>query len=584
MPLTEVRPPPGLRGGHVFFCNNAKESNQEPAIEVRVMCMQSVRIFSLSKLLIFLVLGLAGQDAFSADRPNILFIMSDDHAANAIGAYRSRLADLNPTPTIDRLAQEGMRFDSAFSTNAICTPSRATVMTGQYPQTHGVLDLDGKLTPENQYLAHEMKELGYQTAMVGKWHLKEPPAAFDYFNVLPGQGDYFDPVLYSSDHGKKRPIKFDEDMIREVNAVQYEGHSSDVITDISLEWLKSRWDRDRPFFMMHHFKAPHDFFEFAQRYETYLDATVVPEPDSMYNNANNGSVATRGLDDELVHTIGSSIGHRNTIRNMGMHMDIDPMIPDPKYTHMAYQEYLKRYLRCVKGVDDNINRLLEFLEAEGVLDDTIIIYTSDQGFMLGEHDYIDKRWMYEESMQIPLLVRYPRLIEAGTTSDALVNNTDLAPTIITLAGGQTPEYMQGHSFSEILHSGEEPDNWREATYYRYWMHMAHQHSNPAHFGIRTKDFKLIFFYGRDYVRRSNAAKEWADHPESMSDMQTPVAWEFYDLKNDPREMDNRYGDKRYMEVIEDLKEQLKALREELNEGDDKYPHIAEVIDQYWNEG
>jgi len=239
---------------------------------------------------------------------------------------------------------------------------------------------------------------------------------------LPGQGKYFNPDFRIRGEGAWTE-----------NVIQKEGHSSDVITDITLDWLEHKWDRSKPFFLMHHFNAPHDMFEFAPRYADYLEDVEIPEPTSMYYNANNGSIATRGENDELIPDIGSSIGHRNIIRNMGMHMDIDQEIPDPEYTHLAYQEYLKRYLRCVKGLDDNVKRLFDFLENQGLMDNTIIIYTGDQGFMLGEHDYIDKRWMYEESLRMPFLVRYPGTIKAGTKTDAIINNTDFAPTIIELA-------------------------------------------------------------------------------------------------------------------------------------------------------
>jgi len=267
---------------------------------------------------------------------------------------------------------------------------------------------------------------------------------------------------------------------------------------------------------------------------------------------------------------------------MGMHMNIDPNIPDPEYKSLAYQEYLKRYLRCVKGVDDNVKRIFDYLEAEGILDNTIIIYTGDQGFMLGEHDYIDKRWMYEQSQRMPFLVRYPKKIEAGSRTNAMVNNTDFAPTMIDMAGGKVPEYMQGSSFKSIIETGEEPEGWKQDTYYRYWMHMAHKHNNPAHFGIRTKEYKLIFYYGRDYKVRNNEASEWAHNPASMSDFVTPVAWEFYDLKNDPDEMDNRYNDKRYATIIAGLKTRLKELREEVKEEDSKYPEIDKVVKENWN--
>jgi len=516
-------------------------------------------------------------------QPNIIYIMSDDHTTQGIGAYGSRLASLNPTPTIDRIAKEGVLLENAFCTNSICTPSRASILTGQYGQVNGVVDLSGSLKPENQYLAIEMGKLGYQTAMVGKWHLKHAPEAFDYYNVLPGQGDYFNPTLYAKNGGVEMEIKFEEDLVRTVNATKYDGHSSDVITDISLDWLKNKRDKSKPFFLMHHFKAPHDFFEYAPRYQDYLADVNIPEPESLWDNKNNGSIATKGINNSLTDTIGSSIGHRNVIRNMGMHMEIDPNIPDPEYKRLAYQEYLKRYLRCVKGVDDNVKRLFDYLDENDLMDNTIIIYTGDQGFMLGEHDYIDKRWMYEESMRMPFLVRYPEKIKAGTKVDAMVNNTDFAPTIINMGGGTTPDYMQGSSFDEILETGEEPDHWKKETYYRYWMHMAHNHNNPAHFGIRTKDYKLIFFYGRDYnTERNVEAQEWAHNPESMSYFNTPPAWEFYDLKNDPKEMDNKYDDENYASIITDLKVRLKKLRTQVKEDDTPYPEIEKVVEAYWD--
>ena len=292
-------------------------------------------------------------------QPNIIYIMSDDHTSQAIGAYGSRLAMLNPTPNIDRIANEGVLMENVFCTNSICTPSRASILTGQYGQVNGVVDLSGRLAPENQYLPIEMGKLGYQTAMIGKWHLKHAPESFDYYNVLPGQGDYFNPTLYAREGGEKKEIKFEEDIVRTVNATTYEGHSSDVITDISLDWLENKRDKTKPFFLMHHFKAPHDFFEYAPRYENYLADVTIPEPESLWDNKNNGSIATRGINNTLLDTIGSSVGHRNVIRNMGMHMGIDPAIPDPEYKRLAYQEYLKRYLRCVKGVDDNVKRLFD---------------------------------------------------------------------------------------------------------------------------------------------------------------------------------------------------------------------------------
>ena len=423
----------------------------------------------------------------AADKPNILYIMSDDHCAQAIGAYGGRLAGLDLTPNIDRLADEGMLFENAFCTNSICSPSRACVLTGQYAHTNGAYDLSGRIETERQYLAHEMSDAGYHTAMIGKWHLKEEPGAFDYYTVLPGQGKYFDPVFRMRG---ERPWPNSTFQMEDI-------HSTDAITNITLGWLDEGWDRDRPFFLMHHYKAPHDFFEYAPRYEDFLADVEIPEPANLWEQPQFGSIATRGADDELLPYIGTSIGRRNPRRNYTRHYKVDENLSDEAAQREAYNIYLRHYLRCVKGIDDNLGRLFAWLEESGEMDNTIIIYTGDQGFMLGEHDYMDKRWMYEESMQMPFLVRYPPTIPAGSRSDAIVENVDYGPTMLAFAGSETPDYMQGRSFRDICESGEEPVGWKQEAYYRYWMHMAH-HDNPGHVGIRTKDFKLIFYYGCDY--------------------------------------------------------------------------------------
>lgn len=548
--------------------------------------------------LLFLLFGFGACTTDELQKPNIIFIMSDDHTTQAFGIYGSRLAGLNPTPTLDKIATEGIIFDNCFVTNSICTPSRATILTGQYSQANGVLDLEGNLPTQNQYLPQEMNALGYETAVIGKWHLKNQPN-FDYYNVLTQngqQGSYFDPYLTDSDMHYV-PLYG----MPNYEGKQYMGHSSDVITDISIDWLKNKRNKNKPFFLMHQFKAPHDDFEHAPRYKDYLADTFIPEPESLYNRKNHGSVGIHGEKDALVHDIGSSISKRNTIRHMGMRIwskkftkranpefdpkaiDLDGMSED-EYTSATYQQYLKRYLRCVKGVDDNVARLIKTLKEEGLYDNTIIVYTGDQGFMLGEHDYIDKRWMYEESLRMPFFVRYPKKIKAGMRTDAIINNTDFAPTLIALAGGDVPQYMQGNSFKDILETGKEPKDWQQDTYYRYWMHMAHAHANPAHFGIRTKRYKLIFYYGKYWADTDNPNVEW--NTESWGNrftFHTPPAWEFYDLEKDPKEMNNAYNEPQYKEIIEKLKEQLKNKRLALNEDDnEKYPHIQEIINNYWN--
>ncbi|MEM7785488.1 MAG: sulfatase-like hydrolase/transferase, partial [Planctomycetota bacterium] len=422
-----------------------------------------------------------------ADQPNILFIMSDDHTAQAVGAYATLLKDLNPTPTIDELARDGIVFDNAFCTNGICTPSRACIITGQYNHVNGVFDLGGKILPKNQMLPIQMKKAGYQTAMIGKWHLKVEPN-FDYYKVLPGQGKYFDTVFR---------IQGDKPFGK--NTVTYPGsHSTDVITDSTLDWFKNKRDPNKPFFVCHHYKAPHDYFESNPRYDDYLADVDIPEPDSLWEVPESfGSLATRGFEGELKPHIGTSIGRRNPRRSYARDLPQkfpqefkwvydDPNLSDDEIKRLSYQAYLKKYLRCVKGVDDNLKRLFDYLKSEGLYDNTLIIYTGDQGFWLGEKDYQDKRWAYDESQRMPLLVRYPPSIPAGIRSDAIIENVDFPAMMLDFAGIEIPESVQGKSFKSICETGKEPQDWKQAAYYRYWMHMAH-HDNPGHVGIRTKD-------------------------------------------------------------------------------------------------
>ncbi len=505
-------------------------------------------------------------------RPNIIFIMTDDHAAHATGVYKSRLSVLNPTPNIDQLAREGMLFTNCFATNSICTPSRATILTGQYSQRNGVLDLWSEFDASRQFLPQEMKKLGYETAMIGKWHLGVEPSAFDYYKVLPVQGKYFDPEFREMGRGTWPD-----------NIVKHQGHSSTVVTDQVINWLKQRKSNTDPFFLMYHFKAPHDMFQFDPKYANYLKDTKIPEPANMYSQPNWGSEATRGSNDSLLSIIGSSISTRHTNRSYADIFRIDTTLSGDQATSAAYQEYLKRYLRCVKGVDENLGRFFQFLKQHGLWENTIIVYTSDQGMMLGEHDFEDKRWMYEESMRMPLITRYPELIGPEMQSDLLVNNTDFAPTLLELAGGTSPAYMQGRSMLEIL-KGEEPENWRNATYYRYWMHMVH-HDIPAHFGIRTKKYKLIFFYGRyhDLEKEGSLSMYWNDEEHSNKVLPTPVAWELYDLENDPEEVNNIYQDPTMSAVVSTLKTELARQRKELGEEDENYPHLDRIIREHWND-
>ncbi|AWB67845.1 acetylglucosamine-6-sulfatase [Saccharobesus litoralis] len=504
---------------------------------------------------------------------NVLYIMTDDHAARAVGAYGGRFASLNPTPNLDKLASEGMLYKNVFVTNSICAPSRATILTGQYSQTNGVMDLIGSIGKEQQHLPNLVKQAGYETAIIGKWHLKKEPAAFDYYEVLKLQGKYFDPDFR---------VRGDKPWPQ--NQTQYKGHSSDVITNLSIDWLKNR-NSDKPFFLMHQFKAPHDYFEYAPRYESYLADVDIPEPSDMYEwHEKFGSVATRGENDSLISEIGTSISKRNTRRNMGEDLKIDTGLPNKEFTRQTYQKFLKAYLRCVKGVDDNIARLIQTLKDMGEYENTIIIYTSDQGMMLGEHDYQDKRWMWDPSIHMPFIVHDPRMKNPGRTSDLIINNTDFAPFMLDLVGLDTPDYMHGRSFAATL-QGETPKNWRTASYYRYWSHRKY-HDVPAHFGVRTEDYKLIFYYGQNFLEPSAPfyQRKWSQQTgKNPNATPTPAAWELYDLRKDPQETKNVYHEPQYAGIIAKLKKELIRQREMYNETDVNYPQLQKIIDKHWHD-
>lgn len=514
------------------------------------------------------------EESLSDKKYNILYIMTDDHAAHALGTYGGRLAKLNPTPNLDQFANEGLTLTNTFVTNSICTPSRASILTGQYSQTNGVLDLEGSLSTKQQYLPLLMKDAGYETAIIGKWHLKKEPGAFDYYEVLSLQGKYFDPVFR---------VRGDKPWPQNEN--NYKGHSSDVVTNLSINWLKARKIKrkeKKPFFLMHQFKAPHDMFEYAPRYEDYLAGVHIPEPTDLYKlKETYGSPAIRGHNDELINDIGTSVSQRHNRRSVGIDLGVNKALPDNEFTRQAYQKYLKAYLRCVKGVDDNVARLIQTLKDLGEYENTIIIYTSDQGMMLGEHDLIDKRWMFEESIQMPFIIKHPEMTTAGTKNDLLVNNTDFAPLILDLAGVKTPEYMHGRSFSETL-IGKQPKNWRNATYYRYWTHRMY-HDVPSHVGIRSKSHKLVFYYGLPYKEKEFYDDKWLEKTGKHNNMiATPSGWELYDLTKDPQEQNNVYNDTSYVDVIMTLKAELIKQRIAYNETDKNFPTFEKIFNEYIN--
>lgn len=491
-------------------------------------------------------------------RPNILYIMSDDHAANAISCYGSRLADVFKTPNMDRLYEEGVRLDNYFSTNAICTPARASIMTGQYGHINGVRTLEDKWNPESEMnLAKILGDSGYQTAVFGKWHLHCDPIGFDEYKVLGGshgaggQGVYTDPSFLEKDKGE----------------VCYKGYVTDIITDMTLNYM-DELDTDKPFFISCHHKAPHDFWEYAERHEHIFDGIDIPVPDSLFEDKAHRCKGSREY--------GSSVTPRSKVRSLYEDFQAEdyctgPLIITEDMTFeergiAAYQKYLKDYLRTVAGIDDSIGSLLDKLEALGELDNTVIIYTSDQGMFLGEHDYQDKRWSYEESLRAPFLVRWPERIKRKTAEGRMMANVDVAPTLLDIAGVSVPGAMQGVSQKTML-TGETDEALRESVYFRYWMHRAHRHDNPAHYGIRDGRYKLIRYYGLPL-----------DATGAAHGVDTPSGWELYDMLADPYELKNLYNDETYAEVVKSMKTKLFEEKVKLNDTDDAYPELMALND------
>jgi len=477
----------------------------------------------------------------SQPRPNILYIMSDDHAYQTIGAYATLLSDVVRTPNIDRIAEEGIRLDSCFVTNSICTPSRAAILTGQYSHINGVKTFTA-LDPNRDNVAKLLQKSGYQTAIIGKWHLRSQPTGFDYWNVLPGQGRYNNPNL--TEVGSNEPKT-------------YEGHSTDVIGDLSLDWLDKR-DQDKPFLLMCHFKAAHADWEPAERFKDLYRNTSIPEPENLLE-----AYQSKGKARDLATLkIENMFEKRHLNGHTKEELEGKTLEQTRKY---VYQQYMKQYLRCVAGIDENVGRLLTYLDKAGLADNTVVIYTSDQGHFQGEHGFYDKRFMYEETLRMPFLARYPKEINPGTTNGDLIINTDFAALFLDYADLPVPADMQGRSFRRNL-MGQSVETWRTEFYYRYWLHRAH-HGVPAHFGIRTKTHKLIFFYGL---------------PMGLSGKPpTAPTWELYDLETDPSEMHNVYHQPAHASLVKRLKQRLLELRTEFKDTDDDSSEMKTVMEKYW---
>jgi len=499
------------------------------------------KVKQISIFLIAIALILTG---CNEKQPNIIFIMSDDHATQALSCYGSRLIE---TPNLDQLAADGMLFNKAFVTNSICAPSRAVILTGKHSHLNGVPNNHATFDSGQVTFPKILQENGYRTAMIGKWHLKSQPTGFDYWNVLPGQGDYYNPRF-----------------INNGSDTTYHGYVTDIITDLSLDWLLSRKGKE-PFLLMVHNKAPHrnwmpgfkhldvfDDVEFPQPasfqddysgrehlhqqkltvanhmdmvYDLKIPCDTCPEEDvnkwarGEYNrqlmtmDAEQVGSWNKGYEQEILHYASSSF-NENELKNW------------------KYQRYLQDYLRCILSVDENVGRIMKYLDQHGMAKNTIVVYTSDQGFFLGEHGLFDKRYMYEESLRTPLMVRYPDGIEPGLVCHELVQNLDIAPTILELTGADIPDDMQGQSLQPLFNSPANAD-WRDAIYYQFF---ESGWGVPQHYGIRTKSHKLIHF------------------------LSEPENWELYDLEKDPNEMVNLYENPDKKTLIKDLKTRLGELQ------------------------
>jgi len=494
------------------------------------------------------LVGMAGPWARGAEArrpPNILFIFADDHAYQAISAYGDprRLVE---TPNIDRLAREGMRFDRCLVPNSICGPSRATVLTGKYSHANGFYNnTNSRFDGSQTTLPKLLRAAGYQTAIVGKWHLVTDPTGFDYWEILPGQGVYYNPP-----------------MIRNGQPVKHQGYVTDIITELSLAWLRQR-DPNKPFFLMCHHKAPHRIWEPALRHLGHDGDRQYPLPETLFDDYSGRGKAERQQDMTIARTMNEIDLKLVPPRQLTPEqLKVWNAYYEPRNEAFRkanlqgrdlvcwkYNRYLHDYLGCIKAVDESVGRLLRFLDESGLAANTLVLYSSDQGFYLGEHGWFDKRWIFEESLRTPLLIRWPGVTAPGSVNRDLVSNLDFAETLLEAAGVAVPGEMQGRSLVPLL-KGHTPADWRKSFYYHYYEYPG-PHDVARHYGVVTARYKLVYFY------------------EPQFDY-----WELFDLEKDPRELTSVYGRPEYAEVQKELHAELARLRRELKVPDPDPPETA----------
>ncbi len=498
-------------------------------------------------------------DKINSQKPNIIYIMTDDHAFQALSCYGS---DLIETPNLDRLAKEGMRFTQSFVTNSICAPSRATLLTGKYSHKNGVIDNATEFDGSQMTFPKLLQTAGYKTAMIGKWHLKSHPTGFDYWKVLPGQGSYYNP-----------------DFIEMGTQKRDTGYVTDIITNDVINWIDQNKHEENPFCVIYNHKAPHRAWWPGPDHLNTFDNKKFPIPETLFDDYSNREAAEAALMEidsnmylssdlkvtpENVKKKNAYPDNNNPDRYQSYWNSLERMtkkqriaweeayknrnqeflnqdVGSKEFVKWKYQQYMEDYLGCIAGVDDNIGRLLDYLEKNGLDENTIVVYTSDQGFYLGEHGWFDKRFMYEESLRMPLLIKYPKEIKAGSVNDKIVLNIDFAPTFLDFAEVEIPDQIQGESLRPIL-NGKAPANWRDEMYYHYYEYPG-WHGVKRHFGIRTDRYKLIhFYYDIDQ-------------------------WEFFDLKKDTFELHNEIDNAQYQVIIKDMKERIKDLQIKYEDSD-----------------
>ncbi|GHB77718.1 sulfatase family protein [Persicitalea jodogahamensis] len=516
--------------------------------------MKSLHAHSLCLFLVLLLLGGCTAKTRSLrqkDRPNILFIMSDDHTAQAWGIYGGILKDYVKNDNIEWLAARGVVLENAFCTNSICVPSRASILSGQYSHRNGVYDLDDVYEPDSANFAKLLQTSGYQTAIIGKWHLKKEPTGFDYYMVLPGQGRYQNPVLKTKDNWQDG----------NEGGKEYPGFSADVIADQSIAWLKSR-NTDKPFYLSTHFKATHEPYDYPDRYKNYLADIELPYP---ANFEDWGAATTQRTHDGWpLDLLGKRYEEGAGTKYPGTPFSLEGL-DSLAARKKTYQKFIKDFLRSGAAIDDNIGKLITYLRESGELENTVIIYTADQGYFLGEHGFFDKRFIYEPSLRMPFVISYPKEFKGGNRIDDIILNIDFPSLFIDFAGMEPVKNMQGRSFRDNL-AGHTPADWRKDMYYRYW---SNEPRRPAHFGIRNDRYKLALFYGqsRTKIQRDK--------------MQYPPGWEFYDLQKDPGENHNAIADPEYQDVIKIMKARLKVIKAESGDGVEANETISQIIESNW---